>query len=63
MAGAADGVGVVKGKAPVTEWSQTKNVIWKSPVHGIGGSSPIISHGKIFLTSADPKLQKFYNTP
>ncbi|MDA0347517.1 MAG: PQQ-binding-like beta-propeller repeat protein [Verrucomicrobia bacterium] len=58
--GAADGQGEVSGKGAVTEWSENKNIIWKSPVTGRGSSSPIISGGKIFLTTADEKRNKTY---
>ena len=58
--GSADGQGNVSGKAPVTEWSESKNVIWKTSIYGSGSSSPIIADGKIYLTAADPKTEKFY---
>jgi len=35
-----------------TRWDSKTNVIWKSPVPGIGYSSPIIWEDKIFITSA-----------
>ncbi|QDU82228.1 outer membrane biogenesis protein BamB [Polystyrenella longa] len=34
------------------EWSETENVAWKVPVPGLGWSSPVLSDGKIWLTSA-----------
>lgn len=34
------------------EWSATQNVAWKQPVPGRGWSSPSLSGGKLFLTSA-----------
>src|SRR5688572_20050184 len=33
------------------EWSAEKNVVWKQTVPGSGWSSPVISRGRIFLTS------------
>jgi hypothetical protein len=36
------------------EWSDTKNVAWKISVPGLGWSSPAISKGTVFLTSAVP---------
>ena len=36
------------------EWSTTKNVAWKQPVPGAGWSSPVVSGGKLFLTSGVP---------
>src|SRR5438094_192794 len=37
-----------------TEWSTTKNVIWKQAVPGRGWSSPIVQDGRIYLTTAVP---------
>lgn len=38
---------------PLT-WSDTTNVAWKVPVPGLGWSSPVVSDGKVFLTTAVP---------
>ena len=35
---------------PVT-WSATQNVAWKAPVAGLGVSSPVVSGGRVFVTS------------
>lgn len=40
------------GPATPTEWSETKNVSWKTSVPGLGWSSPVVSGGKVFLTTA-----------
>lgn len=45
--------GLAKGTAP-TEWSDTKNILWKVPIAGRGHSSPVIWGDKIFLTTAVP---------
>ncbi len=43
------------------KWSDTRNVVWKTPLTGNGWSSPALARGKIFLTTAvsetedDPK--------
>ncbi len=34
------------------EWSATQNVAWKQPIEGRGWSSPSLSGGRLFLTSA-----------
>jgi outer membrane protein assembly factor BamB len=39
------------GNYPV-EWSASKNVAWRKPIPGKGWSSPIISGGYIYLTTA-----------
>lgn len=44
--------GAVTGPAPI-EWSETKNVIWKTPVPGRGHASPTVVGKRIFLATAD----------
>jgi outer membrane protein assembly factor BamB len=34
-----------------TEWSDSKNVVWKVPLPGIGSSTPVVLGDRIFLTS------------
>ena len=36
------------------EWSESKNVAWKVPVAGRGWSSPVVSGGRVWLTTAAP---------
>src|SRR6267378_1326537 len=47
-----DGQGVSVEKGLPDEWSNTKNVKWKTPIEGRGFSSPIVWGKKIFLTTA-----------
>lgn len=56
--GSYDGDGVIGGSPLITEWSETENVIWKSPVPGRGASSPVIAGSKLFLTTADDEAGK-----
>jgi outer membrane protein assembly factor BamB len=44
--------GIVTDGALPTEWSDTKNVLWKQPVPGKGWSSPVAAGGRIYLTTA-----------
>ena len=37
-------------KTPI-RWSDKENLVWKTPLPGPGTSSPIVTGGKIFLTS------------
>lgn len=46
----ADGM-APQGKL-LEEWTETKNVAWKTPIPGMGWSSPIVWGQKVFLTSA-----------
>src|SRR5580692_6816783 len=46
-----NGSGLAPDDKPVpTEWSEEKNLKWKTPLPGPGASSPIISGDRIFLT-------------
>ncbi len=48
----ADARGVGQGKNLPDKWSQTENVVWKTPIAGRGWSSPIVWGDKVFVTSA-----------
>ncbi len=49
---ARNGVASSKQKPPV-EWSDSNNVVWKSPVSGRGHGSPTVVGKQIFLATAD----------
>ena len=34
------------------EWSESQNVIWRTPVQGRGWSSPVVAGGRVWLTTA-----------
>ena len=34
------------------EWSESRNVLWKTPVPGRGWSSPVVADGRVWLTTA-----------
>ena len=46
-----NGDGQATGKPP-TEWSETKNVKWKTAIHGKGWSSPVIWGDQLWVTTA-----------
>src|SRR5262245_30764854 len=48
------GQGVAEGTDLPVNWSETSNVAWKIPVPGRGWSSPVVAHGRVWLTSAVP---------
>ncbi len=61
------GSGVADGQDPPTTWDAETggNVLWKTPIPGLGHSSPIIWGDRIFLTtaiSADPNSIFRYGT-
>jgi outer membrane protein assembly factor BamB len=35
------------------EWSETRNVLWKTRVPGSGWSSPVVASGRVWVTAAD----------
>ncbi|MCI0662984.1 MAG: hypothetical protein L0220_18100, partial [Acidobacteria bacterium] len=43
--------GISTEKNLPTEWSETKNVLWKTPVQGRGFSQPVIWDNQVFLTT------------
>ncbi len=46
-----NGKGVSEDKNIPTEWSDSKNLIWKTPLPGSGSSSPILTERYVFLTT------------
>src|SRR6188474_1864861 len=48
------GTGVAPDAQPPVEWSETRNVRWKSVLPGKGHSSPVVWGNQIFLTTAVP---------
>ena len=48
------GTGVAIDADPPTEWSETKNIRWKTPLPGRGHSSPIVFGDRVFVTAAVP---------
>ena len=47
-----NGQGVSDARDLPTEWSETQNVRWKTPIHGRAWSSPVVWHDDIWLTTA-----------
>ena len=35
-------------------WSEEENVAWKTPIHGLGWSSPVVMGSQVWLTTATP---------
>lgn len=51
-----DGI-CTEARIPV-QWSKTENVVWKTDLPGVGHSSPVVSKGRIFMTTCLPDEQK-----
>lgn len=49
-----DGLGTSASKRLPASWSETKNVRWKTAIHGRAWSSPVILGGEVWLTTATP---------
>ena len=49
----ADARGIAKEESIATHWSDTENVIWRAPLPGQGGATPVFWEDRIFVTSAD----------
>ena len=43
---------------PPLEWSETKNLRWKTPLPGLGHSSPVVWGDYVYLTTAVPQGEK-----
>ena len=52
------GQGLVEGGGYPDTWSESENVLWKTPVPGSGNSSPIVWDDQIFLTAAYDRGQR-----
>lgn len=47
-----NGQGISDAKGLPVEWSETKNVRWKTPIHGRAWSSPVVRHDQVWVTTA-----------
>jgi outer membrane protein assembly factor BamB len=59
-----DATGVADGQHPPVSWNikTGENIFWKTPIPGLGHSCPVVSGGRVFLTTAvsgdpDPKIR------
>lgn len=52
------GDGLALGTNLPTRWSESENVLWKTPIHGRGWSSPVVSEDEIWLTTASEDGQR-----
>lgn len=48
------GAGHAESASPPLEFSPDKNLTWKTAIPGNGWSSPVVVHGKVYLTAAVP---------
>lgn len=55
-----NGTGVDLDQTAPEEWSESKNVRWKTVIHGKGHSSPVIWGKQVWLTTASEDGHKLY---
>jgi outer membrane protein assembly factor BamB len=41
-------------------WSETQNIVWKTPIHDLGYSTPVVWGNQVWLTTATPKGETLY---
>lgn len=46
------GQGISDAHALPVRWSETQNIAWKVPIPGRAWSSPVVEHGRVWLTTA-----------
>jgi outer membrane protein assembly factor BamB len=51
------GNGIAAERGAPTRWTPDTNIAWKTKLPGIGWSQPVVSGGKIFLTTAEADTQ------
>ena len=54
------GLGHAEAKALPREWSESRNVAWKVPLHGRGWSSPVVWGKQVWLTTATPDGKELF---
>jgi outer membrane protein assembly factor BamB len=53
-----DGLGAAGDKNVPVSFGPNENILWKTPITGVGHSSPIVSKGKVFLQTATADKRK-----
>ncbi len=54
------GDGVVDLQGLPYEWSESQNVKWKTAIHDLGYSTPVILNNQVWFTTATPTGEKMY---
>ena len=52
--------GISNEKNLPMQWSATANIVWKTPIAGIGWSSPVVFDDRIFVTTATDEGASFH---
>jgi len=54
------GQGHSDAKGLPLHWSETQNIVWKSPIHDLGYSTPVVWGDQIWVTTATAKGETLY---
>jgi outer membrane protein assembly factor BamB len=55
--------GVAPDADPPLEWSETRNVKWKTAIPGFGTSTPVVWGDQVFILTAIPSARQITETP
>ena len=55
-----DGTGHSDARDLPLQWSETQNIVWKTPIHDRGWSSPVVYGRQVWLTSASKDGRQLY---
>ena len=56
----SQGNGYISQTSAPVSWNETENVVWKTPIHDRGWSSPVIWDDQIWMTTATKKGHKMF---
>ncbi len=48
------GDGISEVTSLPVKWAESENIVWKTPVPGVGWSSPVVAANRVYLTTAVP---------
>jgi outer membrane protein assembly factor BamB len=54
------GQGQVEGAHLPLIWSETRNIVWKTPIHDLGYSTPVVWEDRIWITTATEDGKSLY---
>lgn len=54
------GTGQAPGATPPLEWSESKNVVWKSPIPHKGWSTPVVQGNVVWVTTASDDGKEYF---
>ena len=56
----SQGNGYISQTSAPVRWNETENVVWKTPIHDRGWSSPVIWNDQVWMTTATKKGHKMF---